>query len=492
MRLPGVEPLVEAALEEVSRRLLGGLPYQHVRPTNGAQAATWIATAEFLSARIHSSTQEMENTPGFEYRKPDMSEEAGAAVKAVLAELTLEQQNFRWSLLRQEGGSANSSSSMMQNEGFDSREGTVFNNFDARNEAAQKLMSNHLKIINDIVRADGPPLTQKGLVRLPRKEHQVDACIYEVTRRLSGGRPDPRDRLLTTKSAAQAGTWVATCEYLSARIHSSAEEVANTRGFEQRKPDMSPGAAAAMKAVLAEVAADPADEEAREANGSFLNKESTTPSKSSTAPPELQPELMDGFNLSKYQSMKHPSMNDLSKIDGALDRSYAQPQAQPQAPHYSHPGNRPGSGESTPTGRSSEYSVSARTSEQRGPGAYQSPVRPNLPRPDRRPSLGNIALDDVGFGRDLDLPTGEGPVWEVRRSPSPRIRPAHPCVLSTHGLSRPLLPALVHLAPRILSQAAMQKLAQAKAQAAAAMQRLSNARDQEGEFAPETGLVRFV
>jgi|TARA_B110001469_G_C9458002_1_gene230942 hypothetical protein len=38
----------------------------------------------------------------------------------------------------------------------------------------------------------------------------------------------------------------------------------------------------------------------------------------------------------------------------------------------------------------------------------------------------------------------------------------------------------------------MQKLAQAKAQAAAAMLRLSNARDQEGEFAPETGLVRFV
>ena len=101
----------------MSRRLLGGLPYQHVRPTNGAQAATWIATAEFLSARIHSSAQEMENTPGFEYRKPDMSEEAGAAVKAVLAELTLEQQNFRWSLLRQEGGSANVSA-----DGFDNRE----------------------------------------------------------------------------------------------------------------------------------------------------------------------------------------------------------------------------------------------------------------------------------------------------------------------------------------------------------------------------------
>ena len=90
VRLPGAEPLVEAALEEVCRRLLGGVPYQHVRPTNGAQAATWIATAEFLSARIHSSPEELENTPGFESRKPDMSFASGAAVKAVLAELTLE------------------------------------------------------------------------------------------------------------------------------------------------------------------------------------------------------------------------------------------------------------------------------------------------------------------------------------------------------------------------------------------------------------------
>ena len=110
----------------------------------------------------------------------------------------------------------------------------MFNNYEARKEAAHKLMSNHLKVIADIVRADGPPVTQKNLVRLPRKEHQVDACIYEVTRRLSGGRPDPRDRLLTTKSAAQAATWVATCEYLIARIHSSPEEMENTPGFKQR------------------------------------------------------------------------------------------------------------------------------------------------------------------------------------------------------------------------------------------------------------------
>ena len=234
MRLPGAEPLVEAALEEVSRRLLGGLPYQHVRPTNGAQAATWIATAEFLTARIHSSPEEMENTPGFENRQPDMSFASGAAVKAVLAEMTLECLRLRWSLLKEqlEAGLAPS---------------------EARREAAVKLMDNHVKVLYDITRTDGSPSTQPKLVRLPRKEHQVDACLYEVTRRLIGAQADPRDRLLTTKGAAQAATWVATCQYLSARIHSSAKETLNIPGHEYRQPDMSEEAGAAMKAVLAEI-----------------------------------------------------------------------------------------------------------------------------------------------------------------------------------------------------------------------------------------------
>ena len=38
----------------------------------------------------------------------------------------------------------------------------------------------------------------------------------------------------------------------------------------------------------------------------------------------------------------------------------------------------------------------------------------------------------------------------------------------------------------------MQKLTQAKAQAAAALQKLSVAREQELEYAPEMGLVRIV
>ena len=108
-------------------------------------------------------------------------------------------------------------------------------------------------MLYDITRIDGPPSSQPRLVRLPRKEHQVDACLYEVTRRLIGGNSDPRDRLHTTKGAAQAATWIATAQYLSARIHSLPKETMNSPGHEYRQPDMSEEAGAAVKAVLAEL-----------------------------------------------------------------------------------------------------------------------------------------------------------------------------------------------------------------------------------------------
>lgn len=155
--------------------------------------------------------------------------------------------------------------------------------------------------------------------------------------------------------------------------------------------------------------------------------------------------------MSKYGSIRqHPSMNDLSKLQDAFLNS--QPQANrsssgdttPQGSRF-YTGSRTGSGESTPTGRSSyEYNGSASNNGSN----YPSPVRP--PRSERRPSLGNIALDDIGFGSDI--PAGSGPGWD----------------------------------------AAVRKLAQARAQAAAAMHKLSLAREQEQEFAPENGLVRFV
>tara|TARA_B100000795_G_scaffold262121_1_gene239625 strand:- start:150 stop:401 length:252 start_codon:yes stop_codon:yes gene_type:complete len=55
------------------------------------QAAVWTATAEFLSARLQSSTKEMVGVVGFEQRTPDMSEAAAAAFRAVLSEVAAEE-----------------------------------------------------------------------------------------------------------------------------------------------------------------------------------------------------------------------------------------------------------------------------------------------------------------------------------------------------------------------------------------------------------------
>ena len=131
--LMGQEHDVDIVLREISRRLIGRLPRErakrplaptspeqvpppHPRSTLAApsphprrtcatpslhprrtpatlalQAAVWTATAEFLSARLQSSTKEMEGVVGFEQRTPDMSEAAAAAFRAVLSEVAAEE-----------------------------------------------------------------------------------------------------------------------------------------------------------------------------------------------------------------------------------------------------------------------------------------------------------------------------------------------------------------------------------------------------------------
>ena len=119
----------------------------------------------------------------------------------------------------------------------------------ARNEAARLLSHNHEMVLADIV-APTPAPTQPMLARLPGQEKHVDAALHEVARRLVGRRPSERELRVQPSSKAQAAAWAATSEYLSARIQSAP---ISTPGFEQRAPDMSEAAAAAMRAVLAEV-----------------------------------------------------------------------------------------------------------------------------------------------------------------------------------------------------------------------------------------------
>merc|ERR1719327_104140 len=116
---------------------------------------------------------------------------------------------------------------------------------------------NHISVEHDITRSDGPPVTQRSLKRLPGQKSEVDAALYETARRLFGRLPgEPRRRPVRPTTPEQAATWAATATYLSARLQSTTAEVADTPGHEGRAPDMSPAAAAAMRAVLAEMAQD--------------------------------------------------------------------------------------------------------------------------------------------------------------------------------------------------------------------------------------------
>jgi len=126
----------------------------------------------------------------------------------------------------------------------------------ARKEAAQKLIMGRERVLHDITRADGPPRTQPQLVRLPEQERDVDAAMHEVARRLLGHPSGERARQLKPATEEQAAVWAATAAYLSARIQSSTAEVANTPSHEGRAPDMSEEAAAAMRAVLSEIAVE--------------------------------------------------------------------------------------------------------------------------------------------------------------------------------------------------------------------------------------------
>jgi len=84
-RLPSIaEPFVDQALREVARRLIGRRPgedcLEKLQPTTAALAA-WADTAKYLDSRIQATVQEK---PG---RPPDMSEQAAAAMRAVLWEV---------------------------------------------------------------------------------------------------------------------------------------------------------------------------------------------------------------------------------------------------------------------------------------------------------------------------------------------------------------------------------------------------------------------
>ena len=119
----------------------------------------------------------------------------------------------------------------------------------AREEAALKLQSNHSRVLRDVcnpgpLNIEDKPLTQLHLRRVaPKDELFADQALREIFKRLIGeGETAP-----TTQQ--QGVVWAATAEYLDGRLQATAAEKPG------RAPDMSPAAAAAMRAVLKQLMA---------------------------------------------------------------------------------------------------------------------------------------------------------------------------------------------------------------------------------------------
>ena len=90
-RMPRQHDAVDAVLFEVARRLLGrryGDSKRWGRPGTEAEALLWASAAQFVKARLQTSTAQVANCRDHEKRKADMSPAAGAAMRAVLDEVS--------------------------------------------------------------------------------------------------------------------------------------------------------------------------------------------------------------------------------------------------------------------------------------------------------------------------------------------------------------------------------------------------------------------
>ena len=252
---PQHSKFADQAMREVTRRLLGcstasKVLVETVDPTNQVQVRIWSQTAEFLIERIHSTAKEK---PG---RTPDMSPEAATAMRAVLTEVgsmalstTIAATTPHWAMLHkalETGGSMPSEAGGVAGS----------HNHASREEAARRLITNHENVLKDVTNPskytniDGKELTQLELQRVdPNCAVYADEALREVVRRLLGRRAGLQNLevRMDPSNTAQAITWGGVASYLDGRIQAKPEQKPG------RTPDMSPAAAAAMRAVLAEV-----------------------------------------------------------------------------------------------------------------------------------------------------------------------------------------------------------------------------------------------
>jgi hypothetical protein len=200
---PYHEATVSNMVREVCSRLLGKKVHE---PTSAGETQVWADAAVFLTHRIQSSTGQCRG------RAPDMSECAALTLRSVLKEIA-----------------------------------NHFQKSDApKQEAARMLMANRERVVLDITNPgptniEGKVLTQPDLQRV-LKTHRatVDAMIGDVCCRLLG-----KQSMSKPSTLAHLKVWVAAARYLSGRVQGTPEEMPG------RAPDMSSGAAVAMRAALA-------------------------------------------------------------------------------------------------------------------------------------------------------------------------------------------------------------------------------------------------
>merc|ERR1711920_1147745 len=187
---PKHQASVDAMVNELCCRLLGRTTLKKPSPEDAL--VVWPQAATFLAGRIQGTTSDC---PG---RNPDMSSAAATALRTMLSQM----------------------------------------------EAAHILMNNRERVVQDITNPgpkniDGKSLTQMDLKRVDAK-HQasVDAMVREMCCRLLG------KGATTLRVPGEVSVWAEAARFLSGRIQGAP---ADCHG---RNPDMSPAAAAALRAVL--------------------------------------------------------------------------------------------------------------------------------------------------------------------------------------------------------------------------------------------------
>ena len=359
---PADAPFVDQFLRELSRRLMGRQPgagdmEELLDASTPRRAAAWVGSAEYLKGRIHTASviegnllctpleshkptanervlAELElilsnKTPSAEQevllatpqsiapllpsrpdrnRKPDMSPQAAAAMKAVMEELA--QEAADWAQLHarldSSGSVARVQGPAVQMEDTTARHGSILTQAlrtvmalcspaaegtaprqprvqetghevgqeaaahallrGAREEAARALLSNHARVLRDVTNPSATlnieqrRLTQRHLQRLPLTDRRyVDRFLRHVVRRLlddddgDSAREEAREErclLDGGEAARQAVAWTGAATYLDGRIHSKAAQKPG------RAPDMSPQAAMALREVLRAVSAE--------------------------------------------------------------------------------------------------------------------------------------------------------------------------------------------------------------------------------------------